>query len=112
MEHSINITNRPIDRIALIKRILIGGSIGFMVISVFVFGVEIPDPEWGKYWRIRPLLICPLSGAIGGTFYYFMDHITTPGTRQRTLTNIISILIFITVIWLGSVLALVGTMWH
>ena len=55
---------------------LIGAGIGLLVISFFVFGVDNPDAEWGKLWRIRPLIVTPVAGAMGGAFYYLMDHLS------------------------------------
>ena len=112
MTQIINQTERPIDTVALIKRMLIGAVIGFAVISIFVFGVDEPGPDWGTYWMIRPLIVTPLAGAAGGAFYYFMDYISYQGGWKRIVTDILSFIAFLIAIWFGTILGLVGTMWH
>ena len=90
---------------------LIGAMIGLMLISLFVFGVDDPKPEWGKFWMIKPLIITPLAGAMGGLFFYFMNYISSRGGINKTLAIILSIIVFIIGLWLGIVLGLNGTMW-
>jgi hypothetical protein len=94
----------------LLKSMLIGAGIGLFVISFFVFGVDEPNPEWSTYWVIRPLIITPLAGAVGGAFYAFMDYQSSRGFN-RTLAVIPSFLVFFIGLWLGVVLGLDGTMW-
>ena len=101
--------SRP--QVSLAKTIMIGAAIGLIVISFFVFGVDEPNPEWGKLWMIRPLIITPLAGGMGGAFYYLMDHLCSRGLN-RTVAVILSLIIFIIGLWLGIVLGLAGTMWN
>ena len=42
---------------ALFKRMLIGAVLGFAFITLFVMGVDNPNPEWSKYWKIRPMVV-------------------------------------------------------
>lgn len=90
--------------------ILVGAGIALFVISFFVFGVDHPKPEWGKYWKIRPLIITPLAGALGGAFYVFMNYQSSRGFN-RTFAIAISIVVYLIGLWLGLVLGLAGTMW-
>lgn len=39
--------------------IIAGGTIALAVIALFVFSVNTPNPEWGNYWRVKPLLLIP-----------------------------------------------------
>ena len=112
MTQQNNLIIQPINWPSLGKRMLLGASIGLAVILFFVLGVDEPNPEWGKLWMIRPLLVTPSAGAMGGAFYYFMNHITYKGSWKRVLANIVSVIVFIIGIWMGIVLGLVGTMWH
>lgn len=82
-----------------------------LVISFFVFGVDNPNPEWGKFWRVRPLIITPLAGAMGGAFYAFMDYQSSRGFN-RILAILLSIVVYVVGLWLGIVLGLAGTMWN
>lgn len=101
----------PIQPVSLSKSILIGAAIGLIAISFFVFGVDNANPEWGKLWMIRPLIVTPIAGAVGGAFYYFMDYQSCRGFN-RTIAVILSLIVFIVGLWLGIVLGLAGTMWN
>jgi hypothetical protein len=101
----------PNQPVSLAKPILIGAAIGLVAISFFVFGVDNPNPEWGKLWMIRPLIITPMAGAMGGAFYYFMDYQSSRGFNRK-IAVILSLVVFIIGLWLGVVLGLAGTMWN
>lgn len=90
---------------------LIGAGIGLAIISFFVFGVDHPNPEWGKYWQIRPLIVTPAAGALGGAFWYLMDVMSSKG-MNRTIAVILAVIVFIIGLWIGTVLGLAGTMWN
>lgn len=102
--------NQPVQSVSLVKPILVGAGIALLVISFFVFGVDEPHPEWGKFWMIRPLIITPLAGAMGGAFYAFMDHQSSRGFN-KALAILLSIIVYLIGLWLGIVLGLDGTMW-
>ena len=101
----------PDHSLVLVKPILIGAGIALLVISFFVFGVDHPRPEWGKFWQIRPLIVTPLAGAMGGAFYALMDYQSSRGFN-RTLAILLSIIVYAVGLWLGTVLGLAGTMWN
>ncbi|MDF2449894.1 MAG: potassium transporter KefB [Bacteroidota bacterium] len=106
-----NLRTQQEQGIAVAKPMLIGAAIGLTLISIFVFGVDQPNPEWPKYWMVRPLIVVPLAGAVGGLFYAFMDYQATRGFN-RTLAVLISLVVFVVGLWMGTVLGLAGTMWH
>lgn len=106
-----NLKEQSQSQLSAGKSMLIGAMIGLMLISLFVFGVDDPKPEWGKFWMIKPLIITPLAGAMGGLFFYFMNYISSKGGINKTLAIILSIIVFIIGLWLGIVLGLNGTMW-
>lgn len=105
-----NLTEQPNGHISIGMPMLAGAGIALLVISFFVFGVDKADPAWGKFWMIRPLIITPLAGAIGGAFYAFMDYQSSRGFN-RTLAVLLSIMVYLVGLWLGIVLGLAGTMW-
>ena len=96
---------------SLAKPVLIGAWIGLILISIFLSGVHDPNPAWGKLWMIRPLVIVPLAGAMGGLFYYFMLHLSAGGSLNKTLALVLSIFVYVAGLWLGTVLGLDGTLW-
>lgn len=61
---------------------------------------------------IKPLIIVPLAGAIGGIFYYVMDHLRYNGGWKLILANILSLIAYSIGLWLGIVLGLDGTFWN
>jgi hypothetical protein len=105
-----NNSTTPAQPVSVAKPILIGAAIGLIAISFFVFGVGNPDPKWGKLWMIRPLIVTPVAGAMGGAFYYFMDYQSSRGFN-RTIAVVLSLIVFAVGLWLGIVLGLAGTMW-
>lgn len=109
---SINNLLQQVGPRAIFMRMVIGTFIGFAVISFFVFGVDHPHPDWGKYWRVRPLIITPLAGAFGILSFYLTPLVDPKNKALRVLLIVLSALAFIVALWLGIVLGLRGTMWH
>lgn len=94
------------------KRMLIGAAIALTLITIFLLKAGAPDPAWGKFWMIRPLIIVPLAGACGGVFYHLMDTLRSKGGWKKIAANVLSVVVFIIGLWLGTVLGLNGTMWN
>ena len=112
MTQKNNLTRQPNLRVSFGRSMLIGAAVGLILISLFVFNVSDPKPEWGKFWRIRPLLITPLAGAMGGLFYGFMNYLSLKSGFNKALAIIIGLIVFIVALWLGIVLGLDGTLWN
>ena len=107
-----NLTSQPIDMPVLAKRMVIGTAVGLVLISAFLFTAGEANPEWGRFWRIRPLVIVPLSGAMGGVFYYFMvNYLRHKQGWQKTIAIVLSLIVCLIGLWLGTVLGLDGTYW-
>ena len=111
MQQTNTPTTQPIHLPTLLIRMLIGGAIAFLVISFFVFGVDEPNPEWGHMWQIKPLLLTPSAGAMGGAFYYFMDNMRYRGGWRKILAIMLSVAVYLFVLWVGTILGLDGTWW-
>ena len=94
------------------KRMIQGAVPALIIMIIFLTGVDNPDPSWGTYWWIRPLLVISFAGAMGGVCYYFMDHFRVLGGWQKIAANIVSGIVYIIGLWMGSVLGLVGTLWN
>jgi hypothetical protein len=97
-------------RIAL--NMLVGAAIGLVLISLLVFGVDDPDPSWGRAWRVRPLIITPLAAAFGMLAFFLRDIVRPDNGAQRILVFLLSLAGFIVALWLGVVLGLDGTLWN
>jgi hypothetical protein len=112
MTSTNNLTTQPIHPASLGKRMLQGGSIAFVLISFFLLNAGEPNPEWGKLWMVRPLVIVPLAGAVGGAFYYIMDSWRYRGDWAKIGANVLCLIVYIIGLWMGTVLGLDGTMWN
>ncbi len=111
MTQSNNSTSQQ-QQVSLVKRMLVGAGIGLLLISLFLLSADEPNPEWGKLWMVRPLIIVPLAGAMGGLCNYFIVHFHDQVGVNKTIAMIISVIVFIIGLWLGIVLGLDGTMWN
>lgn len=105
-------TAQPIHRASLGKRMLLGAGIALTLIIAFLVSAGAPDPAWPRLWMIKPLIIVPLAGAMGGLLYYFMDHLRYQGGWRKALAYILSLMGYIIGLWLGIVLGLDGTYWN
>ncbi len=111
MTQTNNSTSQP-HQVSLVKQMLVGAGIGLLLISLFLLSAGEPNPDWGKLWMIRPLIIVPLAGAMGGLCNYFIVHFHNQVGVNKTIAMILSVIVFIIGLWLGSVLGLDGTMWN
>ena len=110
MKQQNEFISQPAHTVSWVKPIVMGAGIALLVISFFVFGFDSPLQEWGKYWWVRPLIITPLAGALGGAFYAYMSYRSSRGFN-RTFAIILSIVVYLIGLWLGIVLGLDGTLW-
>ncbi|RKS97412.1 potassium transporter KefB [Chryseobacterium defluvii] len=102
--HSINTGS-------LIKKVISGAIIGLLIISFFVFTVDHPKPEWGKFWMIRPLIITPLAGAFGGFLLFSPQFLNIQTPWKKMGITVLSFFAFIIALWMGIILGLDGTLW-
>ena len=92
-------------------RIAVGLVIGFLVISFLIFRANAPQ-EWGEYWRVRPLIVTPLAGAMCGTAFHIIHCFFYWMGWKKLLATVAGILVYIVGLWMGTILGLVGTMWN
>ncbi|PST83153.1 potassium transporter KefB [Pedobacter yulinensis] len=95
----------------LIKPMLIGAGIAFFVIAYFLIGAGKGNPAWPAYWQVKPLLMVPVAGAMGGAFYHLLGNLRAMGGWKAVLGTVIGILGYVFILWIGTVLGLNGTMW-
>lgn len=111
MSQSNQTQPQPLNPAAFARPMLLGAGIGLVAILFFLVGAE-AKPEWGKLWMIRPLIIVPLAGAVGGLFFQLMEHyLGYRGGWRKAAAIVISVLVFIIGLWMGIVLGLEGTLW-
>lgn len=112
MTQTNNSATLPIQTGSFIKPVLIGTGIGLFLISVFLMGVDDANPEWGKLWMIKPLIMVPFAGAVGGAVFHFLIELGSRGILNKTVAFLLGLIVFIFGLWLGSVLGLDGTLWN
>ncbi|WP_026899259.1 hypothetical protein [Daejeonella oryzae] len=106
-----NFKTKPVHPASVGKRMLQGAGVALLLISVFLISVRDIDEDWSELWVVKPLIIVSLSGALGGLFFYNMDHLRNEGALRKTVANILSLIVYLIVLWLGIVLGLNGTLW-
>ena len=94
------------------RRILIGAAIGLVVILVFVIpSLKNAPAEWGQYWMIRPLIVTPLFGALAGFINHVLDFLRKDGGSKKIVANVLAVLAYVVLLWMGTVAGLGDTMW-
>jgi hypothetical protein len=93
------------------KRMLICAVIGLVLISFFVIGAGEGSPEWGKNWRIKPLVLTPFLCALVGLCYDITEPLRKLGGWRGSVLFILSIIGVLIGFWLSLILGLNGTMW-
>lgn len=111
MIHSSNLIKR-IQRPQCLKLTLIGALVGLALIVSFLSTTGTPNPAWGKYWMIRPLIIVPLAGGAGGACFYLIMSLTSNRFWVKLMAAVLGLLVFLIGLWLGTVLGLDGTYWN
>ena len=96
----------------MVRRMLIGAGIALVLITIFLLGVDEPNPEWPKLWMIRPLVVVPIAGAFGGFLTFHIDKRLNQGTWAKIAAVVLSFIAYVFVLWMGSVLGLAGTLWN
>ncbi|UYQ95690.1 hypothetical protein MKQ68_11315 [Chitinophaga horti] len=112
MANNQNATTPNIHSAPLAKRMLQGGAIALVLIALFLSRAGEPKPEWPTFWMVRPLLVVPFAGAMGGLCFYLLDSLRYQGGWRKILANVLSLLIYIFGLWIGTVLGLDGTHWN
>lgn len=104
-------STQPIDYGSLGKRMVIGGIIAFIVIVALITPIT-PKPEWGDFWKVRPLLITPLAGITGGACNYFITKWFAKNGWNKAFAYSLSFMVFLIGLWMGIILGLDGTLWN
>ncbi len=105
-----NLITYVMDSGNLWKRIVAGAAIGFIFMGVFLMGAE-GEPAWGEYWKVRPMIVAPIAGAMGGVFFFLMEYVGREGGWKKVFCYLVGVMGFIIALWMGIVLGLDGTLW-
>ena len=99
---------QPINRTSLAIRMLVGGGIALFLVILFLVSAGQPNPEWPRFWMLKPLIITPLAGALGGFCSYVLDQ-WLPNNKIAAV--ILSLIVYVVGFWMGFVLGMDGTYW-
>ncbi|NEU09332.1 potassium transporter KefB [Flavihumibacter sp. R14] len=111
MTHRNELQQQSVHAASAGRRMLQGAGIALIIITAFLLSAGEANPAWPTLWIIKPLIIVPLAGALGGLFYYNMDPLRHQGGWRTVLAIVLSVMVYLVVLWLGVVLGLNGTMW-
>ncbi|MCR5862025.1 potassium transporter KefB [Flavobacterium sp. J372] len=106
-----NLKFQQINTASLLKCIVVGAAFNLILIGIFLSGVHDAKSEWGKYWMVRPLIIVPFGGAVGGTIFYLLHFYSRQLGFHKAIATVLGGIIFIIGLWMSFVLGLVGTLW-
>lgn len=92
-------------------RVLVGAGIAFSLMIIFMYGDNVLH---GKGWAFGfreyfPIITASVGGAIGGAFYWLMDPWRNQSGWKKILANILSLLVYVIVLWLSSVAGFAAT---
>lgn len=112
MTQSNPFPTRHLEAAPLLKWALIGALVGLFLISLFLTGANNPNPAWGKFWMIKPLVMVPSAGAAGGVFFYLVNPAHFESTWKKLFAYAACLIVFVIGLWIGTVLGLNGTYWN
>ena len=91
------------------KRALQGASIAVVLVIVFlsiifpIGGVLNGKNFWQSVWEFFPLVTGTVGGALGGMIYYLIVKAWYPGGWKKILATILSILVYVLLLWLSLI---------
>jgi pilus assembly protein TadC len=94
------------------KFVISGGILALAVISFFVLSADAPHPGWSSYWMVKPLLLTPFAGAFGGLVVYYCTRLAAFLQLNKVVAFLLSVPVYIVILWLGIILGLNGTLWN
>ena len=94
----------------ILRGMAIGAGFALIIMTIFLVTAGPGKPEWGAYWRIRPLILTPVIASFGGAFFGYLNFRFRGGWLGLAAV-LLGIVIYVISLWLGSVLGLVGTHW-
>lgn len=90
---------------------VVGAGIGLLAISFLLIAGK-ANPDWGRFWMIRPLIMVPVAGALAGLCNYFIVQLLNRVGVNKMVAMILGLIVFLFLFWIGSIfLGLSGTLW-
>lgn len=98
--------------VSFVKHLVVGTTLALLLISIFLAGVKHPNPNWPAYWMVRPLVLVPVAGALGGGFFYMVRQWGQHETWKKVVATLIGVLGYLVAVWMGTIVGLDGTLWN
>lgn len=111
MTQTTDRTTPPLHQSFFTRHLLQGAVVALILILPFLLPSGDPQPDWPTLWRIKPLLVVPFSGALGGLFCQFMQHRRNAGGWKGAIAYLASLAGYMLVVWLGIMAGLNSTLW-
>ena len=113
MEASTKVNySKPLQAFSYVTCMRNGAIPAIFLVSLFLISADKSFPEWGAYWQIKPILIVPIAGILGGSIIAFFDRVALQMGWSRGLFIAFSVIAYIICLWRGFVLGFNGTYWN
>lgn len=89
----------------LTKNLIQASFIGAVIPLIYILFIIATKEDVFEKWMLIPLLLIPLGGGLGGTFFYLIGFKWIPEGRKRLLAIIFGTLIYFLSLWLSAVMA-------
>ncbi|TXB70228.1 potassium transporter KefB [Phaeodactylibacter luteus] len=103
---------RLLQEPALWRSATTGALIGLFLIAAFLFSADEGSPGWGPYWMARPLIVVPIAGAACGVCAYLLAPLRQAEGWKGAMGFLLTFLVYLIGLWLGTVAGLDGTYWN
>ncbi len=97
---------------SFVRHLVVGATLALLLISFFLAGVKHPNPSWPAYWMVRPLVLVPVAGALGGGFVYVVRQWGQQETWKKVVATLIGVFGYLVAVWIGTIVGLDGTLWN
>ncbi|OYQ43707.1 hypothetical protein [Flavobacterium aurantiibacter] len=91
---------------------VIGAAIGLSIIAAFLYTVRQPNPHWGSYWALKPVITCGTSGFVAGAILYILLAYPYKTLAWSIVGKLAGLVTFFSLLWVGMVAGLAGTFWN
>lgn len=101
-----------IKNISYKKRMLQGSIVGLALILFFFLSANKPSPAWNATWWLKPLLVVPFTGAMGGLGFHILTSLQTNSGWKQLVLYVFGFIGFLIALWMGMIVGLDGTYWN
>ena len=78
------------------------------ITALMLLPVVQPDPEWPRFWTLRPMLTTPLVTGLGALVLYRVRN----KYQDNRWVSVLTWLLLIPLFWIATILGFDGTLWN